>query len=116
MLQLIRRAVHVRDFKKHAPATAAGRTWLVQGGLTLLCAVAATAFAQDISRRPVPLAPRITQAAATTAAAGAPSDPQTELMSVIEPKVERDPTSLSPLGDDFSPTTGTITFSARWQR
>src|SRR5690606_38001933 len=44
--------------------------------------------------------------------AGAQEDPQTALMTVIEPKVEADTTSASPLGDDFDPVTGTITFSA----
>ncbi|MCE3262710.1 MAG: Rhs family protein, partial [Pseudoduganella sp.] len=33
-------------------------------------------------------------------------------MTVVEPKYEMDPTSLSPMGDDFSPATGTVTFSA----
>src|SRR5690606_22581100 len=44
--------------------------------------------------------------------AGAQEDPQTALMTVIEPKVEADTTSASPLGDAFDPVTGTITFPA----
>src|SRR5690606_34257031 len=38
-------------------------------------------------------------------------DPQTQLMTVIEPKLEIDPTSISPLGDDYDPSTGGVTFS-----
>jgi hypothetical protein len=110
MLQLIRRAARARAFEKRVPVAATGRNWLVRSWLALLCAGAATAFAQDNAAGAVPPAPAA-QATATAAATGS-SDPQTGLMTVVEPKVERDPTSLAPLGDDFSPTTGTITFSA----
>lgn len=44
--------------------------------------------------------------------AGAIYDPQTDLMTVVEPKIEADTTSASPLGDDYDPATGGITFSA----
>ena len=110
MRQLIGRAAYARDLKQRLFAAAAGRNLLAASWLVLLCAFAATAFAQNNPPRPL-LPPHDTQVAAT-AAAGGSSDPQTELMTVVEPKVERDPTSLAPLGDDFSPTTGTITFSA----
>ena len=33
-------------------------------------------------------------------------------MTVIEPKIEADATSASPLGDDYDPVAGTVTFSA----
>ncbi|MDG6348791.1 hypothetical protein QAA18_08595 [Luteimonas sp. 8-5] len=38
-------------------------------------------------------------------------DPQTALMTVVEPKVEADTTRASPLGDDYDPVTGAVTFS-----
>ena len=40
-----------------------------------------------------------------------PYDPQTALLTVVEPKIELDRTSASPLGDDYDPVTGTVTFS-----
>ncbi|KAF1715330.1 wall associated protein [Pseudoxanthomonas sangjuensis] len=40
---------------------------------------------------------------------GGGSDPQTALMTVVEPKLE---VSLSPLDDSYDPATGTVTFSA----
>lgn len=45
-------------------------------------------------------------------AGGGDWDPQTDLMTVIEPGVEADKTAVSPLGDDYDPVSGTITFSA----
>ncbi len=41
-----------------------------------------------------------------------PYDPQLPLMTVVEPQLEFDPTSVSPLGDDYDPASGTVTFSA----
>lgn len=38
-------------------------------------------------------------------------DPQTALMTVVEPKIEADTTSASPLGDDYDPVTGAVTFT-----
>ncbi len=40
-----------------------------------------------------------------------PYDPQFALMSVVEPRLEVDPTSLSGLGDDYDPASGTVSFS-----
>jgi YD repeat-containing protein len=106
MNRLIGRATHALGLEKRVPAARKSGNWLAGSGLTLLFAVAASAFAQDTTKQAK--AP----AAETTAAVGGSSDPQSELRTVIEPKYETDPTSLSPLGDDFSPTSGTITFSA----
>jgi YD repeat-containing protein len=113
MKRLIGRAAHARGVKERASILPNGRNWLARTSLTLLCAVAVTALAQENSTSLVasPPTPQIV-APPVAAAAVESTDPQTALKTVVEPKVERDPTSLAPFGDDFNPATGTITFSA----
>src|SRR3546814_1977106 len=55
----------------------------------------------------------LTLAYTAPAVSQVPIDPQTALMTVVEPKIEADTISASPMGDDYDPVSGTITFSAR---
>src|SRR3546814_20873872 len=54
----------------------------------------------------------LTLAYTAPAVSQVPIDPQTALMTVVAPKIEADTISASPLGDDYDPVSGTITFSA----
>src|SRR3546814_4424468 len=54
----------------------------------------------------------LTLAYTAPAVSQVPIDPQTALMTVVEPKIEADTISASPMGDDYDPVSGTITFSA----
>jgi RHS repeat-associated protein len=107
MKRLIGRAVYARELAGiFTPRISKG--WLAGSWLAVLCALGTTALAQDSDdKRSEP-----TQGTQSASRAAVGLDPRTELLSVVEPKVEMDQTSVSPLGDDFSPATGTITFSA----
>ena len=108
MKRLIGRGAPVRDLDGiSTPRTHKAR--LAGGWLAVLCALGATAAAQDKSDPP-PTEKRGTQSASRAAVGG--TDAVSELLTVVEPKVEMDATSLSGLGDDFSPSSGTVTFSA----
>jgi len=86
MNRLIGGTTRAQRWMKRVFAAAADRNGLIGTALVLLCAVAAPAFAQDST--------------------------DSHLYTVVEPNYETDRTSVSPLGDDFSPATGTVTFSA----
>jgi RHS repeat-associated protein len=107
MKRLIGRGAPVRDLDG-VSTLRIGKGWLAGGWLAMACALATTAAAQD-NRNRQSQAKQGTQSVTRAAVA---TDPRSELLSVIEPKVEMDQTSVSALGDDFNPATGTITFSA----
>lgn len=108
MKRLIGRAAHTRELEG-VTAPRIGRSWLAGSWLAVLCALGASATAQDKSNPPAE--PQRGTQSASRAAVGTGSD-ASELLTVVEPKVEMDPTSVSALGDDFNPSTGTVTFSA----
>lgn len=110
MKRLIGRPAHTQGLERRVPAMAIGRNWLILSCLALLCAVTANVYAQDNSEPTVSPPPSTLPGAPSNAEVQ--TDPQRDLMTVVEPKYERDPTSISPLGDDFNPATGTVTFSA----